>query len=93
MEKYMTDSAAQSKKYNVTFPLLSNFGVLDIYHFGELEMVNGYITSPIIYPPGFMLGATTFNGEMTLSIGYWGQVNSKKISEFLDSYVEGLPES
>lgn len=92
MEKYMTESAAQSKKNNVTFPLLSNFGVLDKYHFGELEMVNGYITSPIIYPPGFMLGATTFNEEITLSIGYCGQVNSKQINEFLDSYVEGLPE-
>ena len=92
MENYMAESAAQSKKYNATFPLLSNFGILDKYHFSELEMVNGYITSPIIYPPGFMLGATTFNEEMTLSIGYCGQENSKQINDFLDSYVEGLPE-
>jgi NRPS condensation-like uncharacterized protein len=91
MEKYMADSAAQGKKYNVTFPLLSNFGVLDKYHFGELEMVKGYITSPVMYPPGFMLGATTFNGEMTFSIGYCGQENSEQISGFINTYVEELP--
>jgi NRPS condensation-like uncharacterized protein len=91
MEKYMAESAAQGKKYNVSFPLLSNFGVLDKYRFGELEMLSGYITSPIIYPPGFMLGATTFNDEMTLSIGFCGHENSKQINWFLDAFVEGLP--
>ena len=91
MEKYMAESAAQGKKYNVTFPLLSNFGILSKYHFGELEMLNGFITSPIIYQPGFMLGATTFNDEMTLSVGYCGQENSKEIDWFLDAFVEGLP--
>ncbi len=91
MEKYMAESAAQGKKYNVTFPLLSNFGVLSKYHFGELELLNGYITSPIIYQPGFMLGASTFNDAMTLSVGYCGQENTKKVNEFLDDYVAELP--
>jgi NRPS condensation-like uncharacterized protein len=54
-------------------------------------MVKGYITSPIMYPPGFMLGATTFNGEMTFSIGYCGQENSEQISGFINTYVEELP--
>jgi NRPS condensation-like uncharacterized protein len=90
MEKYMAESAAQGKKYNVTFPLLSNFGVLDSYRFGELEMLSGYITSPIIYPPGFMLGATTFNGEMTLSIGYCGQENIKQVNRFYDTFIAEL---
>jgi NRPS condensation-like uncharacterized protein len=91
LEKYMAESAAQGKKYNVTFPLLSNFGILDKYRFGELEMLGGYITSPIIYPPGFMLGAATFNDEMTLSIGYCGKENIEQINRFLDAYLKELP--
>jgi NRPS condensation-like uncharacterized protein len=46
-----------------------------------------------MYPPGFMLGVTTFNSEMTLSIGYCGRVNAKRISEFLESYIEELPKN
>jgi NRPS condensation-like uncharacterized protein len=91
MEKYMAESAEMGRKYNVTFPLLSNFGVIDAYSFGELEMVKGRITSPIMYPPGFMLGASTFKGEMTLSIGYCGQGNTKQVKGFLDMYIEDLP--
>ena len=79
------------KKYNVTFPLLSNFGVLAEYHFGELQMVNGYITSPVMYSPVFMLGASTFNDEMTLSIGYCGQENVEQVKRLIDAYLEELP--
>ena len=91
LEKYLAESAEQGRKYNVTFPLLSNFGVLDGYRFGELHMTKGYITSPIMYPPGFMLGATTFNEEITLSIGYCGTENTKQIKRFLEAYLEELP--
>ncbi len=56
IERYMVQSAEMGKKYNVTFPLLSNFGVLCDYHFGELKMTGGFISSPIMYQPGFMLG-------------------------------------
>jgi len=90
LEKYLAESAAQGRKYNVAFPLLSNFGVLDDYHFGELHIVKGYITSPILYPPGFMLGATTFNDEMTLSIGYCGQENTKQVKDFLEASIAEL---
>ncbi len=86
MEKYMAQSAEMGRKCNVTFPLLSNFGVLDDYHFDELHTIEGYITSPIMYSPGFMLGVTTFNSEMTLSIGYCGQENTEQINRLLDAF-------
>ncbi len=89
-EKYLAHSAEMSKKYNVTFPLLSNFGILCNYRFGELRTTHGYITSPIMYTGGFMLGATTCNGEMTLSIGYCGEENRKQVDNFLCAYVEEL---
>jgi len=91
LEKYLSESAALSRKYGVTFPLLSNFGVLSGTCFGNLHVTNCYLTSPIMYPPGFMLGVTTFNDEMTLSIGYCGGVNAKRIGEFLEAYIEELP--
>ncbi len=91
MEKYLVESAEMGKKYNVTFPLLSNFGVLSDYHFGELQMANGFISSPIMYQPGFMLGATTFKDEMTLSVGYCGKENKGIIKAFLEAYTSEFP--
>jgi NRPS condensation-like uncharacterized protein len=88
MEKYMSESAEMGRRYNVTFPLLSNFGVLQDFHFGELKMTGGFISSPIMYQPGFMLGATTFNDEMTLSIGYCGKENTNQVKAFLKACVE-----
>ncbi len=44
-----------------------------------------------MYPPGFMLGVSTYNEETNLSIGYCGQENSRQIESFLDAYVEELP--
>ncbi len=91
LEKWLIESGAQSRKYNVTYPLLSNFGVLKEYDFGELHAIKSYITSPIMYPPGFMLGVSTYDEEMTLSIGYCGQENSRQVESFLDACMEKLP--
>ena len=91
MEKYMMQSAELGKKYHVTFPLLSNFGTIDQYNFGDLEILKGCISSPVMYYPGFMLGASTYNGTLTLSIGYCGLENTKQINKFLDAYMEELP--
>lgn len=91
LEKWLTESGAQSRKYNITYPLLSNFGILKEYDFGGLHTVKEYITSPVMYPPGFMLGVSTYNKEMTFSIGYCGQENFRQIENFLDTYIEQLP--
>jgi len=91
LEKYLAEAAAMDKKYNLNFPLLSNFGILTDYSFGGLNTVKGYISSPIMYQPGFMLGATTCNGEMTLSVGYCGQENQKVVKDFVEGYVAELP--
>jgi len=91
LEKYLKEASAMGKKFNVTFPLLSNFGVLSLYGFGKLNVINEFISSPIMYPPGFMLGVSTFNDEMTFSIGYCGKENSQQINRFLKIYVAELP--
>jgi NRPS condensation-like uncharacterized protein len=91
LEKYLSGSAEMGRKFNVTFPLLSNFGVLPDYQFGDLKLMKAYISSPIMYPPGLMPGFSTFNDEMTLSIGYCGQQNSLRIDRFINAYVAELP--
>jgi NRPS condensation-like uncharacterized protein len=91
LKKWIVESGAQSRKYNVTYPLLSNFGVLKEYSFGGLQTVKGYITSPIMYPPGFMLGVSTYKEETILSIGYCEQENSGQVENFLDAYMKELP--
>jgi NRPS condensation-like uncharacterized protein len=91
LEKYLSESAAMSRKYGVTFPLLSNFGVLNETCFGNLHVTKEYLSSPVMYPPGFMLGVTTFTDEMTLSLGYCGRANTGRISEFLEGYIGELP--
>ena len=91
LEKYLEEASAMGRKFNVTFPLLSNFGLLSLYRFGELNVISQFISSPIMYPPGFMLGVSTFNGEMTFSIGYCGKENSQQINRFLEIYVAELP--
>ena len=91
MEKYLVQSAEMGRKYNVTFPLLSNFGVLCDNQFGELHMTEGFISSPIMYQSGFMLGASTFNDELTFSVGFCGQENLNQVKGFLDAYITELP--
>jgi NRPS condensation-like uncharacterized protein len=89
--KYLSQSAEMGKRFNVTFPLLSNFGVLSDYRFGELHTTQGYISSPIMYTGGFMLGATTFSDAMTLSVGFCGKKNSDIVEDFLDKFIRELP--
>jgi NRPS condensation-like uncharacterized protein len=91
MKKWVTESGALGRKYNVTYPLLSNFGIIKEYRFGSSYTVNGYITSPIMYSPGFMLGLSTFNDEVTFCIGYCGQENSGMIKKFFDIFFKELP--
>ncbi len=90
VEKYMASSAEMGRKYHVTFPLLSNFGALSMEAFGGLPIRKAYITTPICSPPGFLLGATTYKDNLTLSIGYCGKENTSQIKKFLDSYVAEL---
>jgi NRPS condensation-like uncharacterized protein len=91
LEKYLAEAAEMGRKFNVTFPLLSNFGILCDHRFRELNTLKSYISSPIIYPPGFMLGVSTFNCEMTLSLGYCGRENTQQIEDFLKTFLLELP--
>ena len=55
------------------FPGISNFGFVSksLIRFGESVVTDAYIVPPVVRAPGFLLLACTYNGIMTLVLGYY----------------------
>ncbi|PKM78140.1 MAG: hypothetical protein CVU90_03710 [Firmicutes bacterium HGW-Firmicutes-15] len=51
-------------------PLLSNVGVINPLQFGQIVATDAYIVTPIVVPPGFMLGVSTYNKTLTLEVSF-----------------------
>ncbi|PEP63288.1 condensation protein, partial [Bacillus pseudomycoides] len=83
----------QALQMGMALPLLTNFGVIadEPIKFGEVQAEDGYITSPIMYAPFFTMGASSYNGRLTFTIGYHTPDTSKeKVDQFLESVVNQL---
>ena len=54
-------------------PMLSNFGIISLNPllFEEMVAEDVYIVAPFFYAPAFTLGASTYNGVLTLTAGYY----------------------
>ena len=79
----------------MALPLLTNFGSIadEPIKFGEVQAQDGYITSPIMYAPFFTMGASSYNGRLTFTIGYHSPDTTKeKVEQFLESVVNQLSE-
>lgn len=80
-------NTAQSPAYisNVCFPELSNLGYISksLIKFGDNVVTEAYIIPPVIRAPGFLLLASSYNGILTLSTGYYKTSISQR-------YVEDL---
>lgn len=74
--------AAETGKSN---PLLSNVGVIPPLQFGQSRAADAYMLTPVVIPPGFMIGITTFNSTMTLqcSFGEPGH-RQEEVEKFMD---------
>ncbi|WP_212936940.1 condensation domain-containing protein [Bacillus hominis] len=84
----------QALQMGMALPLLTNFGVIadEPIQFGEVQAEDGYMTSPIMYAPFFSMGASSYNGRLTFTIGYHTPDTSKeKVDEFLENIVNQLP--
>jgi NRPS condensation-like uncharacterized protein len=69
-------------------PLLSNMGVINLLHFGQITAKDAYIVTPTMYAPGFMMSASTYNRTLTVQVSFYEPSNSKKeVEAFLD-YIE-----
>jgi NRPS condensation-like uncharacterized protein len=83
----------QALQTGMALPLLTNFGVVtdESLMFGEIQADDGYITSPIMYAPFFTMGASSYNGRLTFTIGYHTPGTAEEnVNLFLDELVEQL---
>jgi NRPS condensation-like uncharacterized protein len=83
----------QALQMGMALPLLTNFGLITDgpIEFGEIQAEDGYITSPIMYAPFFTMGASSYNGRLTFTIGYHTPGTSKEnVNLFLDRIVNQL---
>jgi len=66
-------------------PILSNFGFISksLIKFGENVVTDAYIIPPVVRAPGILLVASTYNGVITLGVGYYKPSVDK-------SHMEGL---
>lgn len=72
-------------------PFLSNFGVLpeDDLELGDVGVSRAFMVSPVMFPPGFLLGASSFRDSMTLTAGFSrARANGRVVERFLDA-LEG----
>jgi NRPS condensation-like uncharacterized protein len=75
-------------------PNLSNFGVLDPRRlaFGEVEIEDAFMASPVFYPPSVMVGASTVRERLTRTFGYCAAALAPEWAEgLLDGFVDQLP--
>nr|WP_285848075.1 MULTISPECIES: condensation domain-containing protein [unclassified Mesobacillus] len=79
----------QAIQMEMALPLLTNFGVIaeEPIRFGEIQAEDGYMTSPIMYAPFFTMGASAYNGRLTLTIGYHTPGTSKEQVEYFLNHV------
>lgn len=83
----------QALHTGMALPLLTNFGVVtgEPITFGESQAEDGYITSPIMYAPFFTMGASSYNGRLTFTIGHHTPGTSEEnVNLFLDKLVNQL---
>ncbi len=57
---------------NVCFPGLSNLGYISpsLINFGKLIVTDANLLPPVVRSPGLLLFASSYNGTLTMSIGY-----------------------
>ena len=69
------------------FLYLSNLGALSAEEldFGDVGISDSYLVSPIMYPPGALLGVSSFKDTMTFTLGHSGAGANRPVAErFLD---------
>ncbi|ACL75574.1 condensation domain-containing protein [Ruminiclostridium cellulolyticum] len=81
---------------DVCSPVLSNMGLISksLIRFGKNVVTDAYIIPPVVRAPGILLVASTYNGIITLAVGYYKPSVRKSTMEGLlnkikDELVEG----
>jgi NRPS condensation-like uncharacterized protein len=90
-KKLYENISQQNRKVNTFPPFFSNIGVINPIRFGELTANEGYVVTPAMFAPLFMLGVSTYNDVLTMIVNYYtSDINQELIQNFLDSMLEDL---
>lgn len=76
-------------------PGLSNLGLISksLIKFNEHEVTDAYVIPPVISPPGLMIVAQSYNGILTLAVGYYeGSIDRKFLEKLLNKVKRELME-
>lgn len=75
-------------------PIVTNVGRIDTQkrNFGKVDVQDAYIITPINWAPSFSMGISSYNKQITLSIGFCEDSYEKEAVElFLDLLLKELP--
>lgn len=78
---------------NACCPGISNFGFVSksLIKFGDIVVTDAYILPPVVRAPGFLLLACTYNGIMTLVLGYYkASICRKDVDRLLNKIRDEL---
>ncbi|MEI6101664.1 MAG: hypothetical protein WCP73_07475, partial [Eubacteriales bacterium] len=79
----MQGNMEQAKKHNVSIPILTNMGSIPTESkvYGTMSAVDGYLVSPFVYAPGFMVGVSSFDDTIALTVGYSEDATGRAVAE------------
>ena len=75
-------------------PILTNVGKIDHQKrtFGDVEIIDGYLVTPVNWTPSFSMGISSYNNKLTLSVGFCEDSYSReKVEHFLELIDQELP--
>lgn len=81
------------KRKTPPIPLVTNVGIINSsdINFNNIPVENSYITGAILYGDYFCMGYSTFNNEITFSVGFTGgNLQIQKVNLFLDKLKKEL---
>jgi NRPS condensation-like uncharacterized protein len=93
VERMATEPMRRGREHGVSFPFLSNFGVLDAQAltFAGLTPSRALLLPPVGHPPFMMLAPSSYAGELSLAIGYAdGETDPALVERILGGMVAEL---
>jgi NRPS condensation-like uncharacterized protein len=93
LERLIQREMAKGVEAGKSHPFLSNLGVLDEKRLRfEVDIADAYLVGPALYPPAFMLSASSFREQMIFTCGFCDAAHNRQIyARFFDLFMNVLP--
>jgi NRPS condensation-like uncharacterized protein len=93
VERMVVEPMRRGREHGVSFPFLSNFGVLeaDRLVFNDAAPKRAVVLPPVGHPPFVMLGPSSYAGELSLAMGYAeGETDPALVERVVDGMVADI---